>query len=118
VTAAPPTQWRPSRTRTLLPARARYAALTRPLWPPPTTTTSYEFELVTLPVVLRSGALPLLALIDSCPLALGVEEGKGGDARERLLAAVLDRDLHVDLRARLRPGRLDVSERDVLLEER
>src|SRR5207248_7382509 len=41
VTAAPPRTWRRSRTTTFLPAFARYAALTRPLWPPPMTITSY-----------------------------------------------------------------------------
>src|SRR6185369_14032236 len=41
VTAAPPSTCRRSRTSTFLPARARYAALTRPLCPPPITTTSY-----------------------------------------------------------------------------
>src|SRR6478672_5672315 len=42
VTAAPPTRGRRSSTTTRLPARARYAAATRPLWPPPTTMASYE----------------------------------------------------------------------------
>src|SRR5215831_13674937 len=41
VTAPPPRTCRRSRTRTFLPAFARYAALTRPLWPPPITMTSY-----------------------------------------------------------------------------
>src|SRR5262245_55695469 len=41
VTAAPPTRWRRSRTSTLRPARARYAAAVKPLWPPPMTTASY-----------------------------------------------------------------------------
>ena len=41
VTAAPPSTCRRSSTSTRLPARARYAALTRPLWPPPMTMTSY-----------------------------------------------------------------------------
>ena len=35
VTAAPPSTSRRSRTTTRMPARARYAAVTRPLWPPP-----------------------------------------------------------------------------------
>ena len=39
-TAAPPTWSRRSSTRTRRPARARYAAATRPLCPPPTMTTS------------------------------------------------------------------------------
>src|SRR5687768_9384126 len=42
VTAAPPSTWRRSRTSTLRPARARYAAAVRPLWPPPMITTSYR----------------------------------------------------------------------------
>ena len=41
VTAAPPRTWRRSRTSTLFPARARYAAFTSPLCPPPITITSY-----------------------------------------------------------------------------
>src|SRR6266849_7208833 len=41
VTHAPPSTCRRSSTSTRLPARARYAALTRPLWPPPMTMTSY-----------------------------------------------------------------------------
>src|SRR5262245_65580774 len=41
VTAAPPTRWRRSRTSTLRPARATYAAAVEPLWPPPMTTASY-----------------------------------------------------------------------------
>ena len=40
VTAAPPSTCRRSTTSTLRPALARYAALTRPLWPPPITITS------------------------------------------------------------------------------
>ena len=40
VTAAPPSTCRRSTTSTLRPARARYAALTSPLWPPPITITS------------------------------------------------------------------------------
>src|SRR5207249_826331 len=38
---APPTIGRRSRTRTFSPAFARYAAETRPLWPPPTMTASH-----------------------------------------------------------------------------
>src|SRR5215470_5153145 len=41
VTAAPPSTWRRSSTRTFFPPRARYAALTRPLCPPPMTMASY-----------------------------------------------------------------------------
>src|SRR5712692_6432807 len=41
VMQAPPTIRRRSRTRTFNPAFARYAAETRPLWPPPTTTASH-----------------------------------------------------------------------------
>src|SRR5689334_15518681 len=41
VTAAPPSTWRRSRTSTLRPPRARYAAQVRPLWPPPITIASY-----------------------------------------------------------------------------
>jgi hypothetical protein len=45
VTAAPPRTYLRSRTRTFLPACARYAALTKPLWPPPITMTSYRFAM-------------------------------------------------------------------------
>src|SRR2546426_535869 len=38
---APPTIGRRSTTRTRCPALARYAAATRPLWPPPTTMASH-----------------------------------------------------------------------------
>src|SRR5580765_5317984 len=41
VTAAPPRTWRRSRTSTFRPARARYAAATRPLCPPPITIAWY-----------------------------------------------------------------------------
>src|SRR2546425_7486990 len=41
VMQAPPTIGRRSRTRTFSPAFARYAAETRPLWPPPTMTASH-----------------------------------------------------------------------------
>ncbi len=40
VSAAPPVLCRFSRTTTRLPYLARYAAATRPLWPPPMTTAS------------------------------------------------------------------------------
>ena len=40
VMAAPPTMWRRSRISVLSPALARYAPLTRPLWPPPMTMAS------------------------------------------------------------------------------
>ena len=43
MTAAPPRTWRCSRTSVFSPARARYAALTRPLWPPPMMTASYRW---------------------------------------------------------------------------
>src|SRR2546428_12238627 len=42
VTAAPPRTWRRSRTTTFFLARARYAAVTRPLCPPPITMASYR----------------------------------------------------------------------------
>ena len=43
VVAAPPSVPRPSSTTVRAPERARYAAATRPLCPPPTTMASYEF---------------------------------------------------------------------------
>src|SRR4051794_1303355 len=44
VTAAPPTTPRRSSTVTPRPAAARYAAQTRPLWPPPMISASRKFE--------------------------------------------------------------------------
>src|SRR5919106_4379550 len=49
VTAAPPRTCRRSKTRTCRPARARYAAATSPLCPPPTMTASYRMCGRTLP---------------------------------------------------------------------
>src|SRR5918996_418422 len=95
VIAAPPTRSRRSSTITLRPARARYAAQTRPLCPPPIIATSYLGT-----------------------LALGVEKGFLHHARGGALAAVLDRDLDLELRTRRRPARAQVGEDDVLLEQR
>src|SRR5689334_7952435 len=47
LTAAPPIHGLRSRTRTLSPERARYAALVRPLWPEPMTMASYLLVFVT-----------------------------------------------------------------------
>src|SRR6201997_1220301 len=49
VQTRPPTVSRASSTKTRLPALARNAAQVRPLWPPPTTTTSYVFACVFAP---------------------------------------------------------------------
>lgn len=49
VQTRPPTVLRASSTKTRLPALARNAAQVRPLWPPPTTTTSYVFVCVLVP---------------------------------------------------------------------
>ena len=46
VIAAPPTRSRCSSTSVRSPALARYAALTSPLWPPPTTMASYVVRCV------------------------------------------------------------------------
>src|SRR3954451_24740579 len=48
VVAAPPTLARRSRTVTRAPRRESRPAATRPLWPPPTTTTSNPVLVVTL----------------------------------------------------------------------
>src|ERR1700693_2784755 len=45
VTAAPPRTYVRSSTSTFLPDLARYAAFTKPLWPPPITMTSYRFAM-------------------------------------------------------------------------
>src|SRR6202034_4780874 len=50
VQTSPPTVSRASSTKTRLPALARNAAQVRPLWPPPTTTTSYVFDCVPVPI--------------------------------------------------------------------
>ena len=47
VVAAPPRLPRDSSTSVLAPERARYAAETNPLWPPPITIASYEFDMWT-----------------------------------------------------------------------
>src|SRR5438270_5535154 len=62
VTEAPPTSSRRSSTTTLRPARARYAAHTSPLWPPPTTIASST-------LVLEPGARPPCLLDVSHPEA-------------------------------------------------
>ena len=54
VTDAPPTIGRRSSTRTERPARARYAAVTSPLCPPPITMASYRFTPASLPRPVRS----------------------------------------------------------------
>src|SRR5678815_3742951 len=74
VMAAPPTRSRRSSTTTLRPARARYAAHTRPLCPPPMMMASK----------LRT-------------LALRVDEWLLHHSRQRALAPVLDRNLHLEL---------------------
>ena len=58
VSAAPPTRSRRSRTTTRRPARARYAAVTRALCPPPMTATSYVSAIVRRLVGRGRGALP------------------------------------------------------------
>src|ERR1019366_4249363 len=63
VTAAPPTMWRRSRTRTLRPARARYAADVSPLWPPPTTIASYFMPSLLLPAAAAATAHHVALLI-------------------------------------------------------
>ncbi len=45
VVAAPPSDARDSKTSVLAPDRARYAAETSPLWPPPMTMASYAFDI-------------------------------------------------------------------------
>ena len=45
VVAAPPSVPRASSTSVLAPERARYAAETSPLWPPPITMASYVFDM-------------------------------------------------------------------------
>ena len=47
-----------SRTRTFFPALARYAAFTRPLWPPPITMTSYFFAMNFRAKMRREGCSP------------------------------------------------------------
>src|SRR6185503_14745408 len=51
-------------------------------------------------------------------LSLGIEERLLHHARAGALASVLDRDLHLERRPGRRPARLQMRERDVLLEER
>src|SRR5215210_4919849 len=86
---------RRSSTSTLRPARARYAAHTRPLCPPPITITS----------VLRT-------------FPVRIEERFLHYPRQRALAPVLDGDLHLELGAGREIGRAQMRERDVFLEQR
>src|SRR5882672_5374046 len=78
VTAAPPTCAAASSTRTLRPARARYAAHTRPLCPPPTTMT--RFGSVIAPSF-RHGRVPAQVVED---FARGIRTGRRHDAAPRM----------------------------------
>src|SRR5688500_99527 len=95
VIAAPPTRSRRSSTSTFLPARARYAAHTRPLCPPPITITS------------------VLATF-----SLWIEKRFLHYATGGTLAPVLDGDLDLELRAGARIRGAQMREGDVLLEQR
>src|ERR1043166_6749025 len=66
VTAAPPSTYRRSSTSTRLPARARYAAFTRPLWPPPITMTSYLLLIATINHPLPQVVLTKQVLDEDC----------------------------------------------------
>src|ERR1700752_2711669 len=61
VSRAPPTLSRASSTTTRAPDFAKYAAETRPLWPPPTTITSYGSAATRL---CRSGGRPAQVGLD------------------------------------------------------
>src|SRR5687767_7133668 len=95
VIAAPPTCSRRSNTSTLLPARARYAAQTRPLCPP-----------------------PMMMASRLATLALRVEERLLHHARRGALAPVLDGNLHFERGPRRDPRPAQVRKRDVLLQQR
>src|SRR5947208_7898625 len=73
---------RRSRTHTRSPARARNAAVTRPLWPPPMTTPSYAWV---APVpVMRSGHDRVVFVHRSEQLSSGEAlEGQGRDVQAR-----------------------------------
>src|SRR5918995_4850338 len=100
--AAPPTRWRGWRMSVRSPAFARYAPLTRPLWPPPTTMASY-----------RSGLIG-----PSGGLALRVVQGQPRDVRGDLLVVVVDGELQKDASAGLGEVGSHARERDVLLQHR
>src|SRR5437667_594494 len=70
VTAAPPRTCRRSRTSTFLPAWARYAAVVRPLWPPPITMASYARA--TMPTSLKARR------VGKTPRARRAARGNGG----------------------------------------
>src|SRR5256886_13834080 len=72
---APPTIGRRSRTRTFSPAFARYAAETRPLWPPPTITASHAAATV------HGARHPYVSLV------AGDERGGGGGSTKTLKRA-------------------------------
>src|SRR2546427_10832184 len=70
VTAAPPRTCRRSRTTTFLAACARYAAVVRPLWPPPITMASYARA--TMPTSLKARR------VGNTPRARRAARGNGG----------------------------------------
>src|SRR2546428_894677 len=70
VTAAPPRTCRRSRTTTFLPAWARYAAVVRPLWPPPITMASYARA--TMPTSFKARR------VGNTPRARRAARGNGG----------------------------------------
>ena len=103
VTAAPPTSGRRSSTSTFLPARARYAAHTRPLWPPPMMIASYRWALrcMLMPSSARgskNGSLRTTALarLRWCSTVTSISTGVPG----------------------CKVRRHDVREREILLEQR
>src|SRR5688500_7565110 len=95
VIAAPPTCSRRSSTSTLRPARARYAAQTRPLCPP-----------------------PMMMASRLATLALRVEKGLLRHPRHGTLAPVLDGNLDLERGPRRDPWPAQVRKRDVLLQQR
>src|SRR5688572_1702342 len=91
--AAPPMISSFSSTSTRLPARARYAAHTRPLCPPPTTIASQREA--SEPGLI--GVAPRFRC--SLAFALRIEERLLRDARQRAPAMMLDRHLDLELPA-------------------
>src|SRR3954452_21319622 len=109
VTHAPPTISRRSKTSTDSPARAKYAAATRPLWPGPTTTASG-----TRPLDLRAAVHH-----DKKPRVIG-PRGSGFVDHAQLHPHRLrpDRDRLVDVRASVLGAAEDVHHLDRLPDRR
>src|SRR5436190_22144146 len=106
---APPRRSRRSSTSTLRPARARYAAAVRPLWPPPITIAS-QSRLASSAIGSGRPTSPSLAAISFIvPLLLPVSRGHLLSGAQRLPIATGDHHVegvHVGLLGRIASGHI------------